>query len=165
MHAGYPMAERMRALLFNYPQVYVDIGSIVYTEPRPAFYGFLRELVDAGYGDRIMFGSDQMIWPGVIEASIRTIEKASFLSAPQKRCIFYNNAARFLRLTNEQLAEHRRRLLNRAVTEWRAPIKAGHPVHRIRFLGPDVLLRSWVSTVGLEMLVGFYKQSKIRSLF
>jgi len=108
MHAGYPMADRMRALLFSYPQVYVDIGSIVYTEPRPAFYGFLRELVDAGYGDRIMFGSDQMIWPGVIEASVRTIEEAPFLNERQKRNIFYNNAARFLRLTKDQIEAHHR---------------------------------------------------------
>ena len=108
MHAGYPMAENMRALLFSYPQVYVDIGSIVYTEPRPAFYAFLRDLIDAGYGDRIMFGSDQMIWPGVIEASVETVEEAPFLSEQQKRNILYNNAARFLRLTPEQIAAHHR---------------------------------------------------------
>lgn len=106
MHAAYPMADRMRALMFSYPQVYVDIGSIVYTEPRASFYAFLRELVDAGYGDRIMFGSDQMIWPGVIEASIRSIEEASFLTAAQKRDIFYNNAARFLRLSESEQARH-----------------------------------------------------------
>ena len=106
MHAGYPMAEEMRALLFSYPHVYVDIGGIVYTEPRPAFYAFLRSLVEAGYGDRIMFGSDQMIWPGVIAESIRVIEEAPFLSDAQKRDIFYNNAARFLRLDNAEIARH-----------------------------------------------------------
>jgi uncharacterized protein len=106
MHAGYPLVDRMRALMFSYPQVYVDIGIIVYAEPRAAFYAFLKELVEAGYGDRIMFGSDQMIWPGVIEASIRTIEEAPFLNKEQKRNIFYNNAARFLRLTEAQQAEH-----------------------------------------------------------
>jgi len=106
MHAGYPMAAELRALLFSYPQVYVDIGSIVYTEPRPAFYRFLQELVEAGYGDRIMFGSDQMIWPGVIEPSIRAIEEAPFLTEAQKRDIFYNNAARFLRLSEAEIARH-----------------------------------------------------------
>ena len=106
MHAGYPLVERMRALLFSYPHVYVDIGGIVYTEPN--FYGFLKELVDAGYGDRIMFGSDQMIWPGVIGESVRIIQEAPFLSAEQKRDIFYNNAARFLRLTPEEMSKHRR---------------------------------------------------------
>lgn len=107
MHAGYPMADRMRALLFSHPQVYVDIGGIVYTEPRPAFYAFLRQLIEAGYGDRIMFGSDQMIWPGIIEPAIRTIEEAPFLTDAQKRNIFYENAARFLRLSDAEMAAHR----------------------------------------------------------
>lgn len=53
-----------------------------------------------------MFGSDQMIWPGVIEASVRAIEDAPFLDDQQKRNIFYNNAARFLRLTSEEIARH-----------------------------------------------------------
>ena len=109
MHAGYPMAERMRALMFSYPQVYADIGGIVYTEPRASFYAFLRGLVEAGYGDRVLFGSDQMIWPGVIEAAVRTVEEAPFLSEHQKRDIFYNNAARFLRLSPAEMAKHRSR--------------------------------------------------------
>ena len=106
MHAGYPMLEHLRALLFSHPQVYVDIGSIVYTEPRPAFYRFLQGIVEAGYGERVMFGSDQMIWPGVIEPSINAIEDAPFLSAAQKRDILYNNAARFLRLSAAVVANH-----------------------------------------------------------
>jgi uncharacterized protein len=107
MHAGYPFADDMRALMFSHPQVYVDVGSIVYSEPRPAFYRFLQEIVEAGYGDRILFGSDQMIWPGIIEPAIQSIEDAPFLSAAQKRDILYNNAARFLRLTPQEIARHR----------------------------------------------------------
>lgn len=53
-----------------------------------------------------MFGSDQMVWPGVIERSIRTIEEAPFLSADTKRDILYNNAARFLRLSEDEIARH-----------------------------------------------------------
>jgi predicted TIM-barrel fold metal-dependent hydrolase len=53
-----------------------------------------------------MFGSDQMVWPEVIERSIAVIEEASFLSEEQKRDIFYNNAARFLRLSEEEIAKH-----------------------------------------------------------
>ncbi|HEX6575022.1 MAG TPA: amidohydrolase family protein [Gemmatimonadaceae bacterium] len=108
MHAGYPMLEPLRALLFAHPQVYVDIASIVYTEPRSVFYNYLRGIVEAGYGDRVMFGSDQMIWPGVIEPSIRAIEEAPFLSKAQKRDILYNNAARFLRLGPDVIASHHR---------------------------------------------------------
>ena len=106
MHAGYPFAERLRALMFSYPHVYAEVGSIVYTEPRPAFYAFLKEIVDAGYGDRILFGSDQMIWPGIIGPSVKSIEDAPFLTAGQKRDILYNNAARFLRLTEAEIARH-----------------------------------------------------------
>jgi len=106
MHAAYPMAAELRALMFSHPQVYVDVGAIVYTLPRPAFYRFLQEIVEEGFGDRIMFGSDQMIWPGIIEPSIRVIEDAPFLTPAQKRDIFYNNAARFLRLSKEEIARH-----------------------------------------------------------
>lgn len=106
MHAGWPYADDMRALMFSHPQVYVDVGSIVYTEPRPAFYRFLQEIVEAGYGDRVMFGSDQMIWPGIIEPAIESIENAPFLSLQQKRDILYNNAARFLRLSPAEIARH-----------------------------------------------------------
>lgn len=108
MHAGYPLIDDLRALMFNYPHVYVDVASIDYTEPRAAFYAYLRDLVEAGYGDRIMFGSDQMIWPGVIEPAIAAIEDAPFLTAQQKRDILYNNAARFLRLSEEEIARHHR---------------------------------------------------------
>jgi predicted TIM-barrel fold metal-dependent hydrolase len=106
MHAGYPLVADLRALLFTHPQVYVDISSIVYTEPRAAFYRYLAQIVAAGYGDRVMFGSDQMIWPGIIEPSIEAIEQAPFLSEAQKRDILYNNAARFLRLTKDEIARH-----------------------------------------------------------
>ena len=108
MHAGYPLAGELRALMFSHPQIYVDVGSIVYTEPRAAFYRFLQEVVEAGYGDRIMFGSDQMIWPGVIEPSIKAIEDAPFLTPAQKRDILYNNAARFLRFSKEEITRHHR---------------------------------------------------------
>jgi len=106
MHAGYPFIDDLRALLFTHPQVYVDIGSIVYTEPRPAFYRFLEQIVEAGYGDRVMFGSDQMIWPGIIGPSVEAILDAPFLNDLQRRNILYNNAARFLRLTPGQIARH-----------------------------------------------------------
>jgi len=106
MHAGYPLLDDLRALLFSHPQVYVDISMIVYGEPRAAFYRYLQGIVEAGYGDRVMFGSDQMIWPGTIEPAIQVIENAPFLSQTQKRDILYNNAARFLRLSAAEIAKH-----------------------------------------------------------
>lgn len=106
MHAGYPMLDDTLALLYAHPQVYLDIGVIVYTQPRAAFYRYLKALVDAGFGNRIMFGSDQMIWPESIDRSIAVIEQAPFLTAAQKRDIFYNNAARFLRLDPATIKRH-----------------------------------------------------------
>ena len=41
-----------------------------------------------------------------IEIAIATIENAPFLSEEQKRDIFYNNAARFLRLSEEEITRH-----------------------------------------------------------
>ena len=98
MHAGWPLADEMAALMYGHPQVHVDISVLNYAYPRADFHAYLKRLVDAGFGKRIMFGSDQMIWPEAIEAAIEGIESAGFLTAEQKRDIFYNNAARFLRL-------------------------------------------------------------------
>ena len=106
MHAGYPMLDDTLALLYAHPQVYVDTGVIVYTQPRAAFYRYLQALIDAGFGKRIMFGSDQMVWPETMERSIAVIQEAPFLSAEQKRDILYNNAARFLRLDDATVARH-----------------------------------------------------------
>jgi predicted TIM-barrel fold metal-dependent hydrolase len=98
MHAGWPFLDEMKALLYEHPQAYVDIGVIAWSQPHPEFYRFLRGLVEAGYGNRIMFGSDQMVWPDRIEKTVEAIERADFLTAQQKDDIFYNNAARFLRI-------------------------------------------------------------------
>ena len=106
MHAGYPMLDDMLTMLYQHPQLHVDVGVIVYTQPRRAFYRYLEAMVDAGFIGRVMFGSDQMVWPGTIERSIKVINEAPFLSAAQKRDILYNNAARFLRLTKEEMDRH-----------------------------------------------------------
>ena len=106
MHAGYPMLDDLLAVMYAHPQVYVDVGVIVYTQPRAAFYRYLRGIVEAGFANRVMFGSDQMVWPGAIERSVRVIRNAPFLTAAQKRDILYNNAARFLRLSKEEIARH-----------------------------------------------------------
>ena len=74
--------------------------------PRAEFYRFLRTVLEAGFGDRVMFGSDNLVWPGVLERAIAVIEEAPFLTHEQKRDILYNNAARFLRLSREEIARH-----------------------------------------------------------
>jgi len=102
-HAGFPMLDDLLALMYAHPQVYVGVGVIVYTQPRESFYRYLKGIVDAGFGKRVMFGSDQMVWPETIGRSIAVINEAPFLSEEQKRDILFNNAARFLRLSEEEI--------------------------------------------------------------
>jgi len=103
MHAGWPMLDDMLATLYTHPQLYVDLGAICYFIPRKEFYFYLERLVNAGFGKRIMFGSDNMVWPQAIQQGIQTINKADFLTMSQKRDILFNNAARFLRLTAKEI--------------------------------------------------------------
>jgi predicted TIM-barrel fold metal-dependent hydrolase len=52
-------------------------------------------LVEAGFAKRILYGTDLMVWPELLETSIGVIENANYLSEEQKRDIFFNNAIRF----------------------------------------------------------------------
>lgn len=106
MHAGWPFIDEMIGLLYAHPQVYIDIAVINWVLPRAEFHRYLKRLVEAGYANRIMFGSDQMQWPKAIGLAIEAVESAPFLGEQQKRDIFYNNAARFLRLSEEEIARH-----------------------------------------------------------
>lgn len=106
MHAGMPLTDEMIAILYSHPQVYVDISADNVGVNRAEFWVHLRRLVEAGYGKRIMFGSDQMVWPQAIEVAVDSITTAPFLSEEQKRDILYNNAARFLRLSKQEIDRH-----------------------------------------------------------
>lgn len=98
MHAGAPWGEETLALLHVYPRVYVDVAVIDWVLPRKQFHDYLQELIEAGFEDRILFGSDQMIWPDAVGLAIEGVDSAPFLTTAQKRKIFHDNAARFLGL-------------------------------------------------------------------
>jgi predicted TIM-barrel fold metal-dependent hydrolase len=104
MHYGSPLVDEMIAMMFTHPNLYVDIACNNWLNPRAQFYDHLKRMIDAGFEKRIMFGSDQIIWPGLIASAVETVELAPFLTKAQRRDILYNNAARFLRLTREQIA-------------------------------------------------------------
>lgn len=103
-NTGYPFLDEMVAIMSQYPNIYGDLSTISWVLPRDAFYRYLRGLIDAGLSKRIMFGSDQMRWPDAIGWAVSAIEEAPFLSAEQKRDIFYNNAERFL--ATKQASQH-----------------------------------------------------------
>ncbi len=84
--------------MYQYSQLYGDLSTTTWVIPRTAFYDYLEALVRAGLSKRIMFGSDQMVWPEKIGDAIDAIEQAPFLTEEQKRDILYNNAVRFLKM-------------------------------------------------------------------
>ena len=106
MHAGYPMGDHMVGLLLAHPQVYVDVAVLTWMIPRKAFHAYLKRLTDAGFEKRVMFGSDSAFWPDALTVAIESIQSADFLSIAQKADILYNNAVRFLRLSEEEVAKH-----------------------------------------------------------
>jgi len=105
-HAGWPFISETIAMMYIYPELYVDIGVLTWALPKKVYYSALKELMDAGFGKRIMFGTDQMIWPEAIDIAVQTVRNTPFLSEEEKRDILYNNAARFLELDEETIAKH-----------------------------------------------------------
>lgn len=103
MHAGWPFLEQTIALMYAHPNVYLDLGALhsPMVMPRPAFQHHLRRLVEAGFGRRIVYGSD---FPNTVATGIDAISTADFLSEEQKADILCGNAARFLRLPPETCA-------------------------------------------------------------
>ena len=102
MHAGYPMMEEMLTLLQANSRVYVDVAGLIWSYPIKEVNRYIERLVDAGFEDRVMFGTDQLLWPKLMAYSISIIQNADYLTTEQKRDILYNNAARFLRLDTAQ---------------------------------------------------------------
>ena len=102
MHAGYPIIDNMLTLLQANSHVYVDVAGLIWSYPIKEVNRYIERLVDAGFEDRVMFGTDQLIWPKLMSYSIGIIQNADYLTVQQKRDILYNNAARFLRLDSKR---------------------------------------------------------------
>ena len=98
MHAGYPMIDNMLTLLQANSHVYVDVAGLIWSYPLKEVNRYIERLVEAGFEDRVMFGTDQLIWPKLMAYSIGIVQNADYLTPDQKRDILYNNAVRFLRL-------------------------------------------------------------------
>ncbi|WP_277481232.1 amidohydrolase family protein [Catalinimonas alkaloidigena] len=107
MHAGWPYVDDVKALMYAHPNLYIDIAVLNWILPQAELNAFLKSLINAGFGERIMFGSDQMVWPQVISDGIASINNVEFLTLEQKEDIFYNNAAKFLGLSEEEIAKHK----------------------------------------------------------
>jgi len=102
MHAGYPMIDNLLTMLQANSHVYVDVAGLIWSYPIKEINMYIQRIVDAGFEDRVLFGTDQMYWPKLMATSISVIQNADYLTPQQKRDILYNNAARFLRLDQKE---------------------------------------------------------------
>lgn len=98
MHSGISYYEHTLEIMKTYPQVYTDLGVILWydTYEKDIAEAFLRKAKRYGFIDRVLFGSDQMVWPHAIEKSIKQLDSYDFLTPEDKRDIFYNTAIQFL---------------------------------------------------------------------
>lgn len=99
-HVGFDFVDETIALMRDFPNVYVDMSVLNSVGPRDLHDASLRRLVDANLADRIVLGSDDVDYAMIIER----IEGAAFLTPAQRRGIYYDNAARFLRLSPATIA-------------------------------------------------------------
>ncbi|WP_057938295.1 amidohydrolase family protein [Algoriphagus resistens] len=97
MHAGGPYLESTMTILKEYPNVYIDISVLSDPEIIDAldFEVAMKAFIEAGFEDRIMFGSDN----GDLTKMINAVNKLDFLSQTQREKIFLTNAARFFSLS------------------------------------------------------------------
>ena len=110
MHAGGHFYERAAVMMVQYPDLYVDIAVLNWVPDAGNFLvPFLKKAKEYDVLDRVMFGSDQMIWPEAIEMAIENIQTLDFLTIEEKKGIFYDNAARFLNLSEETISGHHKR--------------------------------------------------------
>ncbi len=109
MHAGGagPYSEYALMMMNMYPQLYTDI-SILNWMPgmEPVLESFLQKAKQMGVLDRILFGTDQMVWSDAIGVAIERVNSLDFLTVEEKAALFYNNAAKFLGLSEAEINKH-----------------------------------------------------------
>jgi len=93
MHMGWPFFDHALYMLYAYPNVFVDVAVVDWILGKGLFQRMLREAIDTVGNERILFGSDQMVWPQVITPAVAAIRDAKFLSEADKRHILWGNAA------------------------------------------------------------------------
>jgi uncharacterized protein len=100
MHMGWPFSDHALYMLFAYENVYLDTATVNWLLGKKLFNRMLEEAVDTVGSDRILFGSDQMVWPQMITPAIKSIRDAPFLSDQDKRNILGENARRLLKIAD-----------------------------------------------------------------
>jgi predicted TIM-barrel fold metal-dependent hydrolase len=94
MHAGEVYFEHALRMMALYRNLYVDVGVILWIDPIVQDYAhrFLKQAKNAGLLDRVMFGTDNMVWPGSTAKSLAYLNSLEFLTPNDKKKILYFNA-------------------------------------------------------------------------
>lgn len=105
MHAGGDFTDEAIAMMLQYPWLHAGLGAMLWVNEYTMDHGqdFLRKAKRYGLLDRVMFGSDGGAWPLAMERSIQVLDSYDFLNEEDKRMIFYDNAVRFFKFTDEEL--------------------------------------------------------------
>ena len=103
MHYPGRYFEECIELMKKYNQIYCEISAVSMFAPKERWEPRVKKLYEEGLGNRLMFASD---YAGTIRKNIEIIYNIQWLTDEQKRDVYYNNAAKFLRLSEEQIAEH-----------------------------------------------------------
>ena len=103
MHAGENFYENTLRMMDGYPNLHADLGVEMWLHPMTKDFAvkFLKSAKEYGFLDRVMFGSDQMVWPDAITNSIDFLNDLDFLTKAEKEMIFYKNAKKFLGINEE----------------------------------------------------------------
>lgn len=89
-----PFWDETLSLLNDYPNIYVDLSITNGPAPIEQYEAALRRLISAGFGDRIMFGSDNIPY----ELILKRINSFQWMTPAQRRAILHGNAERFFGL-------------------------------------------------------------------
>lgn len=103
MHYGFMYSNEALDLMKDYENIYCDISAISLKMPKILWEHNVKRLFEEGFGNRVMYGHD---FTGTIRGNIEVIYSLDWLTEQQKRDIYYNNAARFLKLSDEEIATH-----------------------------------------------------------
>jgi predicted TIM-barrel fold metal-dependent hydrolase len=100
MHGGENFFENTVRMMKMYTHLYIDLGVLLWVDPFVNEYAIrlLKLAKQANVLDRVMFGSDQMVWPGAISKSVEFLNSQPFLTDQEKKMILYDNAKVFFKL-------------------------------------------------------------------
>ncbi|MCR9078363.1 MAG: amidohydrolase family protein [Hyphomonadaceae bacterium] len=91
------------SLLSDYPNVYLDLSITNSLLPIEVYENSLVRLIEAGFEDRVMLGSDNV----PIALILERLEEIEIISDRQRAAILYENAAEFLDLDADTRRKHR----------------------------------------------------------